>query len=59
VRSSVFRVRIILRMLNLQETLYYKKVRNVLRIYGVQTQEDIKRPLNTLSDEQVIAQILN
>ena len=58
-RSSVFRVRIILRMLNLQETLYYKKVRNVLRIYGVQTQEDIKRPLNTLSDEQVIAQILN
>jgi len=50
---SVFRVGIILRMLNLQETLYYKRVRNTLRIYGVQRQEDIKQPLSALSHEQV------
>lgn len=49
----MFRVGIILRMLNLQETLYYKRVRNTLRIYGVQRQEDIKQPLSALSHEQV------
>jgi len=36
-----------------------QNIRSVLRVYGVQVQEDIKRPLNTLNDELVLAQILN
>jgi len=46
-------------MLTLQETLYYKKVQNVLRIYGVTREEDTDTSLSALNNEQVKAQILN
>jgi len=36
-----------------------QSTRNVLKIYGVQMEADIKRPLCTMTNDQVLAQILN